>query len=77
MPKKTVHKAAQSLTIKAENPKTRYIKVQSFPRKEKDVPELRLCGLWLEKAGFHADAYVSITTLDGLLIIRQAEQSPQ
>ena len=36
----------------------------------KKVPELRLCGNWLEKAGFSPENYVSVTVMDGLLVIR-------
>jgi len=37
------------------------------------VPDLRLCGSWLEAAGFHPEEYVSVTVMKGLLIIRPRE----
>jgi hypothetical protein len=72
-----------SIQLKREEPKVRYLKLQSFFRESptfcspaKIVPELRLCGNWLEKAGFLPKKYVSVTVMDGLLVIRSApEQS--
>jgi len=65
------------VTLCAEEPKVRYLKLQPFYRHSqtndcghKKVPELRLCGNWLEKAGFLPENYVSVTVMDGLLVIR-------
>ena len=66
----------KSVTLYAEEPKVRYLKLQPFYRQSqtnyghKKVPELRLCGNWLEKAGFSPENYVSVTVMDGLLVIR-------
>jgi hypothetical protein len=77
-----------SIQLKQENPAVRYLKLQPFYREvrtsffnrppAKIVPELRLCGNWLEKAGFLPGEYVSVTVMDGLLVIRAAEElSPE
>ena len=66
----------KSVTLCAEEPTVRYLKLQPFHRQSqtnyghKKVPELRLCGNWLEKAGFSPENYVSVTVMDGLLVIR-------
>ena len=65
----------ESVTLRAEEPKVRYLKLQPFHRQSrasyrpKKVPELRLCGNRLEKAGFLPENYVSVTVMDGLLVI--------
>ena len=38
--------------------------------RNKIVPEPRLCGNGLEKAGFSPKNYVSVTVMNGLLVIR-------
>ena len=66
----------KSVTLCTEEPTVRYLKLQPFYRQSqtnygnKKVPELRLCGNWLEKAGFSPENYVSVTVMDGLLVIR-------
>ena len=66
----------KSVTLCAEEPKVRYLKLQPFYRQSqvnyghKKVPELRLCGNWLEKAGFSPENYVSVTVMDRLLVVR-------
>ena len=66
----------KSVTLFAEEPTVRYLKLQPFYRQSqancghKKVPELRLCGNWLEKAGFSPENYVSVTVMNGLLVIR-------
>ncbi|MDR1678642.1 MAG: type I toxin-antitoxin system SymE family toxin [Prevotellaceae bacterium] len=70
----------ESVTLRAEEPKVRYIKLQPFYRRltgwnySKVVSHLRLCGNWLEAAGFHAEEYVSVTVMSGLMIIRTARE---
>ena len=65
-----------SIKLKCEEPKVRYLKLQPFYRQSqancgyKRVPELRLCGNWLEEAGFSPENYVSVTIMNGLLVIR-------
>ena len=70
--------------LKAEIPKVRYLKRQSFFRDSnlgffdqsprQIIPELRLKGNWLEAAGFSPNGYVSVTSFKGLLIIRVCER---
>ena len=64
----------QSVTLRAEEPRVRYLKVQPVFRRLTQqvsfIPELRLKGRWLEEAGFCMASYASITVMDGLLIIR-------
>jgi hypothetical protein len=69
----------ESITLRAEISTVRYIKLQPFYRRLsgwnsslKIVPCLRLCGNWLEAAGFKSEGYVSVTVMSGLLIIRTA-----
>jgi len=70
----------KSVTLCAEEPTVRYLKLYPFYRESKSrflvkpqrkiVPELRLCGKWLEKAGFLPENFVSVTVMGGLLVIR-------
>ena len=69
----------KSILLCAEEPKVRYLKLLPFYRQSqanccyksyKIVPELRLCGNWLEQAGFLPENYVSVTVMDRLLVIR-------
>jgi hypothetical protein len=77
--KKVIRKATEeeSVNFRVEEPKVRYLKLQPFFRRttysSKTVPELRLRGNWLEQAGFSLDNYVSVTVMNGLLIIRSTE----
>jgi len=69
----------KTVILCAEEPKVRYLKLQPFYRQSqtdygnKKVPELRLCGNWLEKAGFLPENYVSVTVMDRLLVIRSVD----
>jgi len=66
----------KSVILCVEEPTVRYLKLHPFYRQSqvtcshKKVPELRLCGKWLEKAGFSPENYVSVTVMNGLLVIR-------
>ncbi len=69
----------KSVHLKKENPVTRYLKINPHYRPNetvgkpgKYIPELKLCGMWLEKAGFDINSFVSVTIMDGLLVIRAA-----
>ena len=42
----------------------RSLKIQGYHRENKQVPELRLIGLWMEQLGFKVGDQVSITTRD-------------
>lgn len=46
-------------------PKTRYNKYS-----EKDVPQIKLCGDWLQSLGFHINSRITVTSMQNLLIIR-------
>lgn len=65
-----------SLELKLEQPHVRYLKLHRLYRQlqweESVVPELRLNGRWLERAGFNIEKYVSVTIMEGLLIIKPA-----
>ena len=39
-------------------------------RSSREVPSLRLSGVWLEQSGFRAGAQVQVTVRDGELTIR-------
>jgi hypothetical protein len=55
-------------------PDVRSLKIQPRCREgvfnSKDVPEIRLCGEWLNKLGFAHGRRVVVTTMNELLIIR-------
>lgn len=76
--KKVLHPASDevSLKLKAEHPHVRYLKIQPLYRQSQFrdiiVPELRLNGRWLKSAGFDFEKYVSVTVMEGLLIIKPA-----
>ncbi len=59
-------------------PEIRSLKIQPKRRINKyseiDVPEIKLCGSWLEKLGFVYGQRVLITTMDRLLVIRLEEE---
>lgn len=57
-----------------KNTETRSIKIQGryrkgYRNKSKVVPEIKLCGNWLEKLGFKEGNRVVITTLKRLIVI--------
>jgi hypothetical protein len=60
-----------------KRPEVRRLKIQPRTRynlySQKDVPEIRFCGNWLEQLGFALDTTVTITTMPKLLIIRAAD----
>jgi hypothetical protein len=62
---------------KSKRPAVRSLKIQLQVRnnslEEKIVPEIRLCGNWLEELGFIPEKGVNITTRKKLLIIRVEE----
>lgn len=61
-----------------KRPELRSLKIQPKTRPNKyhykDVPEIKLCGNWLEKLGFMHGQRVSITAMPGLLVIRLEEE---
>nr|WP_298869237.1 SymE family type I addiction module toxin [uncultured Allomuricauda sp.] len=50
------------------------MKIHSYQRDNKQVPELRLIGVWMEQLGFNIGERVQITTRDRLLIIELLEE---
>lgn len=54
--------------------KGRSLKIHSYHRDNKQVPELRLIGVWMEQLGFNIGERVQITTRDRLLIIEPLEE---
>ena len=68
-----------SVTLRKENTQVRYLRLKRFhvPNSGailKIVPELRIYGKWFQEAGFNALDYVSVTVMDGLLIIRNVQE---
>jgi hypothetical protein len=61
----------------AKRPEIRSLKIQPQIRINRwsttKVPEIKLCGNWLEKLGFIPEQRVNITTMNKLLIIRVDE----
>lgn len=66
----------ESVELKSEEPRVRYLKAQPLYRRNGNghriVPDIHLCGNWLAEAGFRHEQYVSIMVADGLLVIRPA-----
>lgn len=60
-----------------KRPEVRSLKIQPKTRfnkySQKDVPEIKLCGNWLENLGFQIEDRVTITSMSNLLIIRTME----
>lgn len=60
-----------------KRPDVRSVKIQPRLRagkySEQEVPEIRLCGKWLQDQGCSAGAPVSIVSLPGLLIVKALE----
>jgi len=49
-------------------------KLQALAFRTKVVPELKLCGLWLEEQGFNAGEMVEVVVRYGELVIRPVAQ---
>lgn len=52
---------------------SRSLKIHKSHRDNKQVPELRLIGVWMEQLGFNIGERVQITTRDRLLIIEPVQ----
>ena len=78
--------ASEATDVQSKKPEkstVRCLKLKSFYRESSSkilhkpaptvVPELRLCGMWLEEAGFVSESYVNVTVMEGLLVIRASE----
>jgi hypothetical protein len=63
--KQTADQTVRSLKIQPQIRFNRY--------SQTTVPEIKLCGNWLEKLGFTPEQRVNITTMNKLLIIRVDE----
>lgn len=76
----TISKSIMSKSRKrsSKRPEVRSLKIQSKTRfnsySQRDVPEIKPCGNWLEKSGFIHGQRVLITTMDRLLVIRLEEE---
>ena len=61
-------------------PKVRTLKIQSKIRVNDcdyvTVPEIRLCGNWLEKLGFTPEHRVSVTAKNKMLVLTVEDNSP-
>lgn len=59
----------------------RSLKIQPQPRETMserfNVPEIKLCGIWLEKAGFYNGRTIKVTALKNVLILSLNEQVPE
>jgi hypothetical protein len=86
--KKVIRKAVEeeAVRFRAVQPEIRYWKLQPVYIKhrwylgepdnpDRKIPELRIRGVWLERAGFIPGKHVSITVMDGLLVIRPAQEA--
>ena len=61
-----------AVEIRTEMPEVHYLKVQGLLEEgRKEVPILRLKGKWMREAGIVEDSYVSVTVMEGLLLIRR------
>ena len=64
--------AEVAVEIRTEKPEVHYLKVQGLLEEgRKEVPILRLKGKWMREAGIVEDSYVSVTVMEGLLLIRR------
>ena len=64
--------AEVAVEIRIEMPEVHYLKVQGLLEEgRKEVPILRLKGKWMREAGIVEDSYVSVTVMEGLLLIRR------
>lgn len=64
--------AEVAVEIRTEMPEVHYLKVQGLLEEgRKEVPILRLKGKWMREAGIVEDSYVSVTVIEGLLLIRR------
>lgn len=64
--------AEVAVEIRTEMPEVHYLKVQGLLEEgRKEGPILRLKGKWMREAGIVEDSYVSVTVMEGLLLIRR------
>ena len=63
----------------ASNGQVRRMKIYPFYRFVENwvpfrlLPHIRLCGNWLENAGFYPGDTITVTVSEGMLVIRKAE----
>ena len=71
------HKAMKKTkTQSPKRPESRVLKIQPFYRnsfKNRIVPEIRLCGVWLKQLGFEEESRVVIHASKELIVIRPQE----
>ncbi len=64
--------AEVAVELRKETPEVHYLKVQPlYEEGRSEVPVLRLKGLWQREAGIVEDSYVSVTVMEGLLLLRR------
>ena len=64
--------AEVAVEIRTEMPEVHYLKVQGLLEEgRKEVPILQLKGKWMREAGIVEDSYVSVTVMEGVLLIRR------
>ncbi len=49
----------------------------SYANRQKVVPSLKLCGVWMEELGFKPGDIVNVTTRERLLIIEPAKEQEE
>jgi len=61
--------------VQKNDPAVRTLKIKRSKRytvhKNIDIPEIKLCGTWLEKLGFQCHKHVDVTCVDGVLNVKQ------
>ena len=64
--------AEVAVEIRTETPEVHDLKVKVYLRKEeRKFPFLQLKGKWMREAGIVEDSYVSVTVMEGVLLIRR------
>jgi hypothetical protein len=55
---------------KIKRPTVRSLKINKRYRARKQVPEIKLCGNWLEKSGFEKGKRVSVVVMEKVIIVK-------
>ena len=63
--------AEVAVEIRTETPEVHDLKVKVYLRKEERKFLLQLKGKWMREAGIVEDSYVSVTVMEGVLLIRR------
>jgi hypothetical protein len=51
------------------NKQERFLTVQLYPEAKPKIPWIRLCGLWLQQAGFTPQSRIRVRVMNGCLVI--------